>query len=159
MYHAVKHRVLPKHLDERLVMLRDAEVDETPLETLDELAGKIRDSNYRVYTTDGEIHLISAHLHLHDRDPFSLMELLRRSGPGGALPKSLDPGHAFYLGYEMCKAATALTLGKTYRQDESLNWGVATQPETRHYLKRTGAPHGAEAAELAEGSDSDTAIE
>ena len=64
------------------------------------------------------------------------MEQLRSSGPDGGLPKNLDPGHAFYLGYEMCKALTALTLGKTYEQDESLNWGLATRPETRHYLKK-----------------------
>ncbi len=31
---------------------------------------------------------------------------------------TMDRGHAFYLGYEMCKAATALALGKNYQQDE-----------------------------------------
>jgi hypothetical protein len=36
----------------------------------------------------------------------------------------------------MCKALTALTLGKTYRQDEPLDWGFATRPEARHYLRR-----------------------
>ncbi len=85
------------------------------------------------------MHLVGAGLHLHDRDPFVVMEQLRRAGPDDGLPKNLDPGHAFYLGYEMCKAATALTLGKTYRQDEALDWGFATQPESRHYLKRSRA--------------------
>jgi dihydropteroate synthase len=160
MYHAVNNRVLPKHLDERLVMLRDVDIEETPAASLAELAAQIRDSNYRIYATAGEVHLVSADLHLHDRDPFTLMEQLRRCGPNGGPPKNLDPGHAFYLGYEMCKAATALTLGKTYRQDEPLNWGFATQPEARHYLKRSGAPPAAdEVNNMVQGRDDDTALE
>ena len=94
------------------------------------LASTIKDNNYRIFTAEGEVHLVSHRLHLHDADPFNLMEQLRSSGPDGGLPKNLDPGHAFYLGYEMCKALMALTLGKTYEQDESLNWGLATRPET-----------------------------
>ena len=79
---------------------------------------------------------MNGELHLHDRDPFVLMDLLRASGDGKSYPKNLDPSHAFYLGYEMCKAKTALTLGKNYTQDEALNWGFATEAEPRHYLKR-----------------------
>ena len=139
MHHAINHRVLPKHLDPRLVMLRDAEVLETPVAAIAELATQVRDNNYRIHATDGEIHLVGAGLHLHDADPFIVMEQLRRAGPNGGLPKNLDAGHAFYLGYEMCKALTALTLGKTYRQDEALDWGLATRPEARHYLKRPSA--------------------
>ena len=41
----------------------------------------------------------------------------------------MDPNHAFYLGYEMAKAVTALTLGKDYRQDQALDWGYLTKPE------------------------------
>jgi dihydropteroate synthase-like protein len=136
MHHAFTHRVLPKHVDPRLVMLRDEQVEETPVAEIVALAANIRDNNYRIFAAAGEVHVVSAGLHLHHADPFTLMEQLRRSGPGGGLPKNLDPAHAFYLGYEMCKAATALTLGKTYRQDEALAWGLATQPETRHYLRR-----------------------
>jgi hypothetical protein len=64
-----------------------------------------------------------------------LFEQLRHSGPHGSLPKNLDAAHAFYLGYEMCKAATAMTLAKQYTQDEALDWGFLTRPEMRHYLK------------------------
>ena len=136
MHHAITHRVLPKHLDSRLIMLRDAELEETPVHALAGLATQIRDNNYRIYASEGEVHVVSAALHLHHADPFVLMEQLRQAGPGGTLPRNLDAGHAFYLGYEMCKAATALTLGKTYRQDEALDWGLATRPEARHYLRR-----------------------
>jgi dihydropteroate synthase-like protein len=142
MHHAATHRVLPKHLDSRLLMLRDAEIVETPPETIVELAGQIRDNNYRVFASAGEVHLVGAGLHLHDVDPFIVMEQLRRSGPDGGLPRNLDAAHAFYLGYEMCKAATALTLGKTYEQDESLDWGLATRLEARHYLRSSPASAG-----------------
>jgi hypothetical protein len=159
MHHAIGRRVLPKNIDDRLVMLRDAEVEETPVESLDELAAQVRDANYRIYATAGEVHLVSAGLHLHDRDPFVLMEQLRRLGPNGEPPKNLDPGHAFYLGYEMCKAATALTLGKTYRQDESLSWGFATRPEGRHYLKRNPPPPDpADTTKSTDGNDEATTL-
>jgi dihydropteroate synthase len=138
MFHAATHRVLPKHLDTRLLMLRDAEIETTPTADIVELATQIRDNNYRIFASDGEVHVVGANLHLHDADPFTLMEQLRHAGPDGGLPRNLDPSHAFYLGYEMCKAATALTLGKTYRQDESLDWGFATKSESRHNLRRAG---------------------
>jgi dihydropteroate synthase-like protein len=138
MHHAVTRRVLPKHVERRLIMLRDEHIDETPPEELEELSCQIRDPNYRIYAAAGEVHVVSAGLHLHHSDPFVLMEQLRRSGDGGAEPRNLDAGHAFYIGFEMCKAATALALGKTYRQDEALDWGLATRAEARHYLRRTG---------------------
>ena len=45
---------------------------------------------------------------------------------------STDPSHAFYLGYELMKAKTALTLNKAYRQDQALDWGFLTEPEVSH---------------------------
>ena len=48
----------------------------------------------------------------------------------------IDPSHAFYLGYEMGKALTALTLGKQYRQDEALDWGHLTIREISHRAQR-----------------------
>jgi dihydropteroate synthase-like protein len=150
MYHAVNRRVLPKHLDPRLLMLRDAEVLEPSTAELDRLAAEIRDRNYRVFTSGEQVHIVGAGLHLADADPFTLMDELRQSGPDGSLPRNLDAGHAFYLGYEMCKAATALTLGKNYTQDEALDWGLATRPERRRHLRLSrdaGPPAGAGEAE------------
>jgi dihydropteroate synthase-like protein len=140
MYHAVRNRVLPKHVEPQLVMLRDAAVIEPTIDELDQLATNLKDANYRVFAAGGEVHVLNRELHLHDADPFSLFENLRQSGPGGELPKNLDAAHAFYLGYEMCKAATALALSKTYRQDESLDWGFLTREEPRHYLRSKPAP-------------------
>jgi len=133
--HSIEHRVLPKHLEPRLVMLRDAAVTESPAEELDRLSEQIKDNNYRVFVSSGEVHVVSHEIHLHNVDPFLLFEQLRQSGPDGGLPKNLDAAHSFYLGYEMCKAATAVTLNKQYQQDESLDWGLLTRSESRHYLR------------------------
>ena len=135
VHHAIEHRVIPKHLEPRLVVLRDPAVIAPPVEDLDRLARDIKDNNYRIFSSGGEVHVVAHDLHLHDADPFVLFDQLQRSGPDGGLPKNLDAAHSFYLGYEMCKAATAATLSKQYQQDESLDWGFLTKTEARHYLR------------------------
>jgi hypothetical protein len=62
-----------------------------------------------------------------------------------------DASHAFYLGWEMMKARTALTLGKAYRQDQALSWGFLTEPEASHRLRRgrAGGDGPSEATETA----------
>ena len=117
------------------MLLRDDSFSEPTPDDLDRLAREIKDPNYRVFATDGEVHVVSHGLHLQSSDPFELFEQLRHSGADGGLPKNLDASHAFYLGYEMCKAATAIALAKRYQQDESLDWGFLTRQETRHYLR------------------------
>jgi dihydropteroate synthase len=136
VYHAFTRRTLPKHIEPRLVMLRDARVPQFGADALDQLAASIKDNNFRLFAEAGLIHLLSAHLHLADADPFVLFDKLRASGPNNDPPKNLDASHAFYLGYEMAKAAIALALGKDYRQDEALDWGFLTVPETSHRLKK-----------------------
>jgi dihydropteroate synthase len=139
-YHAVTNRTLPKHVEPRLVTLRAGKPQEHGPEVLDRLATAIRDPNFRIFAERGELHLVGANLHLHARDPFQLFKDLESAGR-----TDVDPGHAFYLGYEMAKAVTALTLGKDYRQDQALDWGHLTQPEIGHGPSRAAA----EAAEKA----------
>jgi dihydropteroate synthase-like protein len=140
VHYAVTHRVPPKHLEPRLVCLRDAKLLEFGQEHMEQLASQIKDHNYRLFAERGELHLIAAGLHLADADPFLLFERLLHPPPevGRPPPRNVDPSHAFYLGYEMCKALVALTLGKEYRQDEALDWGHLTRPENRHRLKLSG---------------------
>ncbi len=140
MYHSIRHRVLPKHLEPRLVILRDPTVEEMPQNDLERLAREIKDANYRIFVAGGEVHVVSRSLHLHGADPFTIFEQLRHEGEGGGLPKNLDAAHSFYLGYEMCKAATALALDKQYQQDEPLNWGFLTRDEAQHYLRAQPDP-------------------
>ena len=45
----------------------------------------------------------------------------------------IDASHAFYLGFELAKAFTALMLGKNYVQDQALTWGFLTVPEKNEH--------------------------
>jgi dihydropteroate synthase-like protein len=127
VFHAVRERVLPKRLEPDLVMLRDPKVYEQGEAALRELAARITDRNYRLFAEGGTIHVINGSMHLQGSDPFTLFAEIERRDP------AMDPSHAFYLGYEMAKAITALTLGKNYAQDQALRWGFLTRPEeSRH---------------------------
>jgi dihydropteroate synthase len=130
--YAVRHRIPPKHLEERLVMLRDPVSPLRSAASLEALAGEIKDNNYRIAIDGQQIHLMSAGVHLRGTDPFLIMGELMQ------LPQSsnVDPSHAFYLGFELAKALTALTLNKRYEQDEALRWGMHTRPEKHHRLPR-----------------------
>jgi dihydropteroate synthase-like protein len=144
VYQAIRRRTPPKHIEPKLVALRDPKVHEFGSENLKRLAEQIRDNNYRLFVEGGELHLIGAGLHLTDRDPFLLFERLLNPGFGGRADAhkpatSVDPSHAFYLGYELAKASIALALSKEYRQDEALEWGYLTQREESHRLRKSGA--------------------
>jgi dihydropteroate synthase-like protein len=123
--HAVAGRTVPKHVEPALHLLRDEKPAVYGEEALKKMQSMIRDRNFRIFAENGSIYVLNSERFLKGRDPFELMEQM---GP-------LEPSHAFYLGYEMAKAATALTLGKTYRQDEALSWGFLTVPETSHRAK------------------------
>lgn len=131
VYHAVTSRTLPKHVDSRLVMLRDPKRLAYGDDELAHLAAAIKDHNYRLFVENDRLRLLSAGIDLTDADPFDLFEQLCRRQPG-----NLDPSHAFYLGYELAKAVTAATLGKVYRQDQALDWGLLTRPEESHRKNR-----------------------
>jgi len=129
MFYSVKNQLPPKHVEPDLVQLRDPKLYELGAQELERLGNAIRDHNFRIFAEAGKIHALSDHLHIHDEDPFLLFERLL-----AARGDRIDSSHAFYLGYEMAKAATALTLGKQYRQDEALDWGYLTVEEDNHRL-------------------------
>ncbi len=145
VHYAINQRRLPKHVEPRLVMLRDVQTAAQGPDVLQRLADSIKDHNVRLFAESGQLHAISAGLHLTDADPFELFEQLQR-----ALPRPVDAGHAFYLGYELAKALTALTLGKEYRQDEALDWGLLTRREISHRERKA-----ARRANEAQGNDGD----
>jgi dihydropteroate synthase-like protein len=122
VHYACTHRVLPKRLEPDLVMLRDPKLLEFGDDPLRELAAQVTDRNYRLFAERGLLHVLNGQVFLQGDDPFALFrQLLSHEG--------IDPTHAFYLGYEMAKAVTALTLGKNYVQDQALHWGFLTRPE------------------------------
>jgi dihydropteroate synthase len=131
-HHAVSRRTLPKHVEPRLVALRDPRVVEFGEANIAELQRRIRDPNWRIFAEGGYIHALNNQHLLRDTDPFRLFEQMGVS----------DPSHAFYLGYELMKARTALTLSKSYRQDQALEWGFLTEPEVSHIARRASREHG-----------------
>jgi dihydropteroate synthase-like protein len=125
VHFACRQHVLPKRLEPDLVMLRDPKLREHGEPTLRELASLVIDRNYRVCAERGLLHVFNSKMFLQGSDPFSLFaQMCERD--------VIDPAHAFYLGYEMAKAVTALTLAKNYTQDEALRWGFLTRPEDNH---------------------------
>jgi dihydropteroate synthase-like protein len=127
---SLREKKLPKRLDAGLVMLRDAKLREVGAEGLERLQAGIKDPNFRIFAERGEIHVLNRDGHWHGPDPYEVFDQL---GP-------LEPSHAFYLGYELAKAKTALTLGKQYRQDEALQWGFLTVPEESALHRRSERP-------------------
>jgi dihydropteroate synthase-like protein len=122
VFHACKEHVLPKKREPNLVLLRDPKLREHGDETLKELAAQVKDRNFRLFAERGKLHVINSEMWLQGNDPFELFaEMQKRT--------DIDPAHAFYLGYELAKALTALTLGKNYVQDQALRWGFLTLPE------------------------------
>ena len=127
VHYAISKRCLPKNIDDQLVMLRDARLFDQGAAAIEQLADEIRDRNIRLYAERGELHLLTRGLRLADHNAFNLLAQLEQAQARGELAE-LSTSHAFYLGYELCKATIALQLGKQYRQDESLNWGLAHPP-------------------------------
>jgi len=137
VHYACNQRVLPKHLEPDLVMLRDVKLRAHGEQTLKELAARVSDRNFRLFAERGLLHVINGSMHLEGRDPFALFGQMQQQ-------ESIDSAHAFYLGYEMAKAVTALTLGKNYVQDQALRWGFLTVPERSHAGKIAGNESAAE---------------
>jgi dihydropteroate synthase len=108
-----------------LLLLRDPKLREHGEERLRELADQVRDRNFRIFAERGMLHILSGDMFLQGTDPFVLFDQMHAKSP-------VDPAHAFYLGYEMAKAVTALTLGKNYVQDQALRWGFLTAEERSH---------------------------
>lgn len=124
--HAIDNSTLPKRVNGELVMLRAGRPVEMGEEALQELSQQLQDANYRIFVERGQIHVMNRDGYWRGNDPFELFEQFSATG------RPLDASHAFYLGYELSKAVTALTLDKRYIQDEALHWGWLTVPETKH---------------------------
>jgi len=113
MFYAFEHKLLPKHLDDRLITVKDPPFDAFSESELREMQAKVRDRNYRIFTDRDTIYVFNNRLFFKDRD---IRAIFRRM-------KVEDPSYAFYLGKELQKALLAVQLGKKYTQEESLRWG------------------------------------
>jgi dihydropteroate synthase-like protein len=125
VHFACSYHMLPKHLEPGLLMLRDPRLRVHGSVELAELAERITDRNFRLFAEEERLHVMNDKMHLEGSDPFVLFEQLQKR-------EAIDPAHAFYLGYELAKAVTALTVGKNYVQDQALRWGMLTREELSH---------------------------
>ena len=130
-HYAAQHRGLARDVDPELLMLRDGATLEFGAGELDRLAEVLKDPSPRIFAEGDRLHAVRAGSHLESEDPYDLFDQLQATGD-----RKLDAAEAFYVGYEMAKAVTALTLGKTYRQDEALDWGLLSQRELTRLERR-----------------------
>ncbi len=124
MYAARRRGVVPKHIDDRMLTLKDARPKYSTETELRALQSAITDPNFRIYTTRDAICVFNSRLFVSGTEIQALFEQLGVE----------DPSHAFYLGKELMKAKLALLLGKTYVQEQPLRWGYLTpeREESRH---------------------------
>jgi dihydropteroate synthase-like protein len=113
MYYAWKHQVLPKHLDDGLLTVKDPPFEPYTEEELRLIQSKVRDRNFRIFTDLDFIYVFNNHLFIKERDIQAIFPQLEVA----------DPSHAFYLGRELYKASLAVQLGKKYIQEQPLRWG------------------------------------
>jgi dihydropteroate synthase-like protein len=119
MFHAVRHRTLPKNVDDRLLTVKDPVILEYDEAELRRLHAAVKDSNFRIFADRTTITVFNDQRFVRGTD---IQEIFAQLGVEEAT-------HAFYLGRELAKARLAITLGKTYRQEGALAWGYLTPPD------------------------------
>ncbi len=118
-HYAITQKTTPKHVDDRLVTLKDPRVLAYTEAELREVQAGVRDPNFRIFADRETITVFNHALFVRGTD---IQEIFDQLGVE-------DAGHAFYLGKELAKAKLALLLGKTYRQEGQLDWGYLTPPD------------------------------
>jgi dihydropteroate synthase-like protein len=119
MRHAVAGQTLPKHVDDRLVTVKDPAVLAYSQDDLRALQARLTDPNFRIFADADGITVLNGERYVRGTDVDEIFAALGVD----------DASHAFYLGQELAKARLAMQLGKTYRQDGGLAWGYLTPPE------------------------------
>jgi dihydropteroate synthase-like protein len=119
MHYAVSQKTVPKRVDDRLVTVKDPRILEYSEAELRELQSRVTDPNFRIFADRDTITVFNRDRFVRGTD---IQEIFAQLGVDEAT-------HAFYLGKELMKAKLAVTLGKTYRQEGSLQWGYLTPPD------------------------------
>jgi dihydropteroate synthase len=116
MHYAVTHNVVPKKIDDRLVTVKDARVLAYTEAELRALQAQLTDPNFRIFADGETITVLNDELFVRGTDIQAIFDQLGVT----------EGTHAFYLGKELARAKLSIDLGKTYRQEGSLNWGYLT---------------------------------
>lgn len=129
MHYAVSQQTLPKHVDDRLVTVKDPAILAYSEAELRELQRGVTDANFRIFADREAITVFNHTLFVRGTE---IQDIFDQLGVDEA-------SHAFYLGKELAKARLAMQLGKTYRQEGPLAWGYLTPAEDarREHVKLT----------------------
>ncbi|OAI53768.1 dihydropteroate synthase [Planctomyces sp. SCGC AG-212-M04] len=126
---ALDERRLVKKVDSPLLVVRDDKLRPQGEEFLEAMSRQLKDPNFRIFVERGRIHVMNRDGYWQGNDPFELFDSFSKA-------TTLDASHAFYLGYELCKAVTALKLDKQYTQDQALRWGFLSWSELSAHERR-----------------------
>jgi len=129
MHFALERGTPPKHIDGRLVTVKDDEFRPYAEAELRELQAQVTDPNYRIFVDADAIYVFDADRFVKGTD---LNQIFDQLGVDEAT-------HAFYLGKELMKATIARGLRKNYRQESPLDWGYLTYDEPRRERVRLTA--------------------
>jgi dihydropteroate synthase-like protein len=122
MHYAVTRKVLPKGIDDGLLVAGDRDPHYPSEAELRRMHASLTDPNYRIAIDGRSIYLFNAGRFLKGTDIRALFDAVRED-------LGHEPvGHAFYIGRELMRAQTALTLRKAYIQEEPLRWGYLDDP-------------------------------
>jgi dihydropteroate synthase-like protein len=119
----------PKHIDGRLLTVKDEEFRPYAEDELREQHAQVTDRNYRIFVDADWIYVFNADRFVKGTD---FNEIFDQLGVDEAT-------HAFYLGKELMKATIARELRKNYRQESPLDWGYMTFVEPRRERVRLTA--------------------
>jgi len=120
MFSAREDSTLPRDISSDLLISHERRPFPDSAEDIAELAGNIKDPNYRIKVAEQGIYMFNRDGLMQDVDPFAFYP---------QLDLKEDTGHAFYLGAELARAQIAWQLGKRYTQDEELEWGCAVSKD------------------------------
>jgi dihydropteroate synthase len=134
MHFAVEQGTPPKHVDGRLVTVRDDDFRPYAEAELRELHEQVTDPNFRIFADADWIYVFNAERFVKGTD---FNEIFDQLGVEEAT-------HAFYLGKELMKATIARALRKNYRQESPLDWGYMTFAEPRRERVKLTAKRGKE---------------
>ena len=129
MHFALEEGTPPKHVDGRLLTIKDEEVRPYTEAELRELHASITDPNIRIFADADWIYAFNAERFVKGTDINAIFDELGVE----------EHTHAFYLGKELMKASIARGLGKNYRQESPLDWGYLTFAEPRRERVRLTA--------------------
>jgi dihydropteroate synthase-like protein len=136
MHFAQQEGTPPKHVDGRLLTIKDEDFRPYTEAELRELQASITDPNVRIFADAEWIYAFNADVFVKGTDINQIFDELGVD----------EHTHAFYLGKELMKAAIARGLGKNYRQESPLDWGYLTFDEPKRERvrltarRRAGAP-------------------